>query len=96
MVLACSGWTLTNETTGVAQKGTGSTATFTVRTNETVSLFWSVATNAVFVKVAVDDVLGFGNNAVPPRTITSPVGPAATARRRSASWRASPRRVCSS
>ncbi|MBO7685150.1 MAG: C10 family peptidase, partial [Kiritimatiellae bacterium] len=51
VVLACSGWTLTNETTGVAKKETGSTATFTVKTNETVSLVWSVATNAVKVTI---------------------------------------------
>ena len=51
VVLACSGWTLTNETTGVTRKGRGSTATFTVNTNETISLIWSVATNAVYIKV---------------------------------------------
>ena len=78
VVLACSGWTLTNETTGVAQKGTGSTATFTVKTNETVSLFWSVATNAVFVKVTVDDVLGFGNNVVTPGSGWYPYGQTVT------------------
>lgn len=66
VVLSCSGWTLTNETTGVARKGTGASATFTMKTNETVSLLWSVSTNAVYVKVTVMDKEGFGNNKVTP------------------------------
>ena len=74
VVLTCAGWTLTNETTGVVQKGSGTTATFTVATNETVSLLWSVATNAVYVKVTVNDVHGYGHNAVTPGSGWYPYG----------------------
>ena len=75
VVLACSGWTLTNETTGVTRKGSGSTATFTVATNESVSLIWSVATNAVYITVKPivhgwDD----GSNAVTPGSGWYPYG----------------------
>ena len=78
VVLSCAGWTLTNETTGVTQKGTGATATFTVKTNETVSLLWSVATNAVYVKVTVMDKQGFGNNSVTPGSGWYPYGQTVT------------------
>ena len=75
VVLACSGWTLTNETTGAVQKGQGRTATFAVATNETVSLNWSVTTNAVYVTVAVDNIGGGGrNNTVTPGTGWYPYG----------------------
>ena len=79
VVLACSGWTLTNETTGAVQKGTGKTATFTVATNETVSLLWSVKTNAVYVTVKVYNVSGGGrNNTVTPGSGWYPYGTTAT------------------
>ena len=78
VVIACSGWTLTNETTGVAQKGRGSTATFTVKTNETVSLIWSAATNAVYIKVEVVDKQGFGYNEVTPGSGWYPYGQTVT------------------
>ena len=69
VVLGCSGWTLTNETTGVARKGTGPTATFTVKTNETVSLVWSVATNAVKITItSVTHPRDWPANTVSPRT----------------------------
>jgi hypothetical protein len=79
VVLACSGWTLTNETTGAVQKGSGKTATFTVATNETVSLLWSVKTNAVYVTVKVYNINGGGkNNKVEPGSGWYPYGTTAT------------------
>ncbi len=78
VVLTCAGWTLTNETTGAVQKGSGKTATFTVATNETVSLLWSVATNAVYVSVTIHDVQGFGNNSVTPGSGWYPYGQSVT------------------
>ena len=79
VVLVCSGWTLTNETTGAVQTGRGRTATFAMATNETVSLHWSVATNAVYVKVNVYNLKGGGrNNKVTPGSGWYPYGATAT------------------
>ena len=79
VVLACSGWTLTNETTGAVQKGSGATATFTVATNDVVSLLWSVKTNAVYVNVSVYNVSGGGRtNKVTPESGWYPYGATAT------------------
>ena len=79
VVLACAGWTLTNETTGAVQKGSGTTATFTVATNDVVSLLWSVKTNAVYVTVTTYNVSGGGrNNKVTPEGGWYPYGATAT------------------
>ena len=75
VVLACSGWTLTNETSGAVQRGTGQTATFTVATNEAVSLLWSVKTNAVYVTVGLNNMQG-GANVVTPGSGWYPCGKA--------------------
>ena len=60
VVMGCTGWTLTrsNTVTGVVsepEENEGATATFTVSSNEYVSLVWNVSTNAVYISVADQD-----------------------------------------
>ena len=55
VVMGYSGWTLTNETTKAFQKGTGTSATFTVTSNDVLTLTWQVATNAVWITASSDD-----------------------------------------
>ena len=59
VVLAFSGWTLTNETTGAFQKGSGTSATFAVAADDVLTLTWQTVTNAVWINVRISD-LGMG------------------------------------
>ena len=79
VVLACSGWTLTNETTGAVTNGRGTKAELLLTTNATFSLHWSVKTNAVYVNVAVYYTGSGGrNNKVTPGSGWYPYGVTAT------------------
>ena len=79
VVLACSGWTLTNETTGAVTNGRGTKAELLLTTNATFSLHWSVKTNAVYVNVAVYYLGGGGSkNKVTPGSGWYPYGQSVT------------------
>ncbi len=56
VVLGFSGWTLTNETTGAFQKGSGTNATFAVTADDVLILTWQTVTNAVWIDVQISDV----------------------------------------
>lgn len=60
VVMSCSGWTLTNETTGAYVTGAGGTATFPVASNDVCTLTWQFKTNLVYVSIlcAGGDKLG--------------------------------------
>ena len=65
VVMGCTGWTLSrsNTVTGVVsepEENEGSTATFTVSSNEFVSLVWNVTTNYVYISVEDQDDGMFG------------------------------------
>ena len=51
IVMGYNGWTLTNETTGAFQKGSGTKATFTVKSNDVLTLTWQAVTNKVWINV---------------------------------------------
>ena len=53
VVMAFGGWTLTNETTGAFQEGTGTTAEFDVTTNDVLVLTWQMT--PLLVKIDVSD-----------------------------------------
>lgn len=55
VVMSCSGWTLTNETTGAYVTGAGGTATFPVVSNDVFTLTWQFKTNLVYVSVSCTD-----------------------------------------
>lgn len=55
VVMSCSGWTLTNETTGAYVTGAGGTATFPVASNDVLTLTWQFKTNLVYVSVSCTD-----------------------------------------
>lgn len=57
VIMIFDGWTLTNETTGAFLEGTGTTAEFTVATNDVLILTWQTVTNQVWIKIE-DDVGG--------------------------------------
>lgn len=72
--LACSGWILTNETTGAVLEGTGTTATFSLEANTTSSLIWQITTN--LVKITVSPTLKGRFGTVEPGTGWYPYGDA--------------------
>ena len=53
VVMAFGGWTLTNETTGAFQEGTGTTAEFDVATNDVLVLTWQMT--PLLVKIDIED-----------------------------------------
>ncbi|MGN0853552.1 MAG: C10 family peptidase [Kiritimatiellia bacterium] len=56
VVFGCSGWTLTNETTGAFLAGTGRVAEFTLVSNDVCTLTWQMdRTNAVYLAVRASD-----------------------------------------
>ena len=59
IVLEFKGWTLTNETTGAFQKGTGTnTSSVAVAPGDNLTLTWLAVTNAVWIEVVNADDLG--------------------------------------
>lgn len=55
VVMACTGWTLTNATTGAWAKGGGTSASFTLASGDDCVLTWQLETNLVYVAVDVTD-----------------------------------------
>lgn len=51
VVMSFGGWTLTNETTGAFQTGTGTTAVFPVSSNDVLILTWQMTTNQVWISI---------------------------------------------
>ena len=71
VVMGYSGWTLTNETTGVFLQGTGTNTTpFTVMSNDVLTLTWQMETNAVWISVRDAD----GGGTTSPGTGWYPYG----------------------
>lgn len=55
VVMACTGWTLTNATTGAFSKGRGTTTSFALSDGDVCVLTWQLETNLVYVAVNVSD-----------------------------------------
>lgn len=67
VVMSCTGWTLTNETTGVCETGVVGTNTylevsntFSVASNDVFTLTWQFKTNFVYVSVSCTDDGAYG------------------------------------
>ena len=61
VVMGCSGWTLTNETTGVFLSGTGNEASIAMASNDVWTLTWQMdKTNAVYLVFNINDYDGSG------------------------------------
>ena len=69
VITSFGGWTLTNETTGAFQEGTGTTATFDVATNDVLVLTWQMVTNQVWI-----DILDDGEGVTEPGSGWYPYG----------------------